>query len=351
MKHLPKLKTQDLVLFLERLELYISSGLTVSHALDISAQGSSSKQQNMIDNIKRSVESGTRVARAIHSSVKIPNTILGLIEHGELSGDLAGALNSSRILLERQDELRKKCLSAMAYPCIIGIFSVCLTFGLVRGVMPQIIPMLKNLHVALPLLTRVVIYISENFLSKGIYFMGGLFLSMVVIFFLYKKNDKIRLFLHLLLRRLPLLGNLFSVYFLSVFLRSTGSLVESGISASSAYANTVKAISFLPLRLSLESNIPEINCGISIGKTLSIHSGKFIPSYVSPLISAGEASGSLGQSLLRAASIIDRDIEHTLKRLTSLIEPVMMAGMGCVVGAIALSIMMPIYDISKVLQK
>jgi len=78
---------------------------------------------------------------------------------------------------------------------------------------------------------------------------------------------------------------------------------------------------------------------------------KRLPKFVSSLVRAGEATGSLGISLTRCASIIDRDIEHSLKRLTSLVEPVMMAGMGGAVGAIALSIIMPIYDISKVLQR
>jgi type II secretory pathway component PulF len=72
--------------------------------------------------------------------------------------------------------------------------------------------------------------------------------------------------------------------------------------------------------------------------------------YIVALVSAGELSGTLGASLLRAANILDRDIEHSLKKLTSLIEPLMMIGLGVIVGSIALSIIMPIYDISKVLQ-
>jgi type II secretory pathway component PulF len=75
-----------------------------------------------------------------------------------------------------------------------------------------------------------------------------------------------------------------------------------------------------------------------------------MPSYVAPLVAAGEASGNLGKALSRAARILDRELDHSLKRLTALIEPAMMLGMGAAVGSIALSIMMPIYDISKALQ-
>jgi len=125
-------------------------------------------------------------------------------------------------------------------------------------------------------------------------------------------------------------------------------LIESGLSSTQAYARTASVISLLPLKESFLSDLGDIFRGVSFG---SVMSGKKMPPYIVPLLQAGEASGTLGASLSRAAAILDRGIEHSLHRMTSLIEPVMMAGMGCIVGAIALSIMMPIYDISKVLQK
>ncbi|NCW28743.1 MAG: hypothetical protein EBV83_10740, partial [Verrucomicrobia bacterium] len=96
------------------------------------------------------------------------------------------------------------------------------------------------------------------------------------------------------------------------------------------------------------SEIKNISNGIPLGDIIA---KKKMPQFVAPLIHAGEASGTLGNSLLRASLILDRDIENILRKITALIEPIMMAGMGCIVGSIALSIMMPIYDISKVLQK
>ncbi len=344
-----KWKRRDIILLLERLELYISSGLPIDKTLLIIEQGISKRQKISIEKVRNQVISGSLLSKSLAESIGLSKTLSGLIEHGESSGELGKALGTARKLLERQDELLKKCLSALAYPIIIGIFALLLTFGLVRGVMPQIIPMLKSLHVQLPLLTRVVMTISENIISYGLYMFIGALLTIGIFGFTYRKSKKFKFICHATIIQVPIIGQLIYNYSLSLFLQSCGALVESGLQIGQSFTSTAATVPLMPLSKLLQAELPHIRKGISLGKILENRSRK-IPSYVSALLIAGEASGTLGSSLIRAASIIDRDMEHSLKRLTSLIEPVMMAGMGCVVGGIALSIMMPIYDISRVLQ-
>jgi type II secretory pathway component PulF len=345
-----KLKTRDLIMFFERLELYVSAGLSLDTALRIMTKGNNDQYQlSPYERIRLDINKGYSLYKSVSTHIRISKTTEGLIEHGESSGQLQKSFVTARHLLEREDELKKTCLSALAYPVIIGLFAVLLTIGLVRGVMPQIIPMLKGLRVELPLLTRIVIYISDHLVSSGSYILVGIILAAVLHIFLFRKYTGYKKSIQSILLRLPFVGTLLYAYSLSLFLQSCGSLVESGISVATAYANTTKAITLIPLAKFLEGFVPDINRGVQLGTILE-NKSKRIPGYVSSLLIAGEASGSLGTSLLRAAQIIDRDIGHSLKRLTSLIEPVMMAGIGCIVGGIALSILMPIYDISKVLQ-
>ena len=342
-----KWKRSDLILFLEKLELYVSAGLTINRGLEISAQGMPKRKALGIDAMRKSVESGASVSSALSQNVRIPKTILSLIEQGESSAELSSAFHTARILLEKEDELFKKCASALTYPLIIGAFAVLLTIGLMKGVMPQIIPMLKSLHVQLPLITRIVIFISDSLLSYGIYICIALIMCSIAASMAYRKIAFVRRSAHLCWSMVPLAGSLIYEYSTSVFLRSCGSLVAAGIPVHHAYKRTADAVSFLPLRDMLALRSGDVAQGAPLSKAF-IH--RRIPPHVPGLIAAGEASGTLGSSMLRAADILDRDIDHMLKRLTALIEPVMMAGMGCTVGAIAVSIMMPIYDISKVLQ-
>ena len=335
-------------MLLERFDLYISSGLSVDQTLRIIRGDLGSRQAACVTIILSSVEAGGKLSGALKQYVGLRESISSLIEHGESSGELASALHAAKTLLEREDELVKKCLSAMIYPSVIGLMAIVLTLGLIRGVMPQIIPMLRGLHVQLPLLTRVVMMVSEGLLSYGLFICGGCIFLGIVVILIYRKYPAIAELSHRLILHIPIVGRLISQYSLTIFLHSCGLLIESGVSTSQAYSNTVRTVTFRPLRAMLEPGTISIQRGQPIGRCLV---GKYVPSYVGSLLKAGEASGSLGASIIHCANIIDRDIENILKRLTALIEPLMMAGMGTIVGAIALSIMMPIYDISKVLQK
>jgi len=138
------------------------------------------------------------------------------------------------------------------------------------------------------------------------------------------------------------------MYVMSIFLRSLGAMISAGVPIPVAYTRASKTLFFEPLRLDLVPQIDRICSGVALSTCLNTGD---IPTHIVSLAMAGEASGSLGSSLLKSAVMLDRDMSHLLKRLTSLIEPIMMVCMGGIVGSIALSIMMPIYDMSRVLQQ
>jgi len=337
-----------MILFLERLELYVSSGLSVDRSLQIIEDDSPAKYRESVRRMRISIESGRPLADSASGMINLPQTAAGLIRHGESSGRLAQSVMAARTMLEHGEELKKKLGSAMAYPVIIGAFASLLTLGLVRGVMPQIIPMLESLHVPLPVLTRAVIALSQGFISYGAY--GGLASVGLIaaVLFLYKRSAKAKYLSHWLIMRIPIAGRLSADYSISIFLQSCGSLIETGSPAADSYRKSAASVSLMPLRSIFQSKVYGLERGTVIHAAFK---DRAIPGFIPSLLSAGESSGTLGASMLRAAAILDRDIDHSLKRLTALVEPLMMAGMGLAVGSIALSIMMPIYDISKVLQK
>ncbi len=343
-----RFRRRDLILLLERLEMYVSAGLPPTEALSVAGAASSQKQRAALEDVRASLEGGGSLSKNLRERLNAPVSVAGLIEHGEESGGLAKSLASARMILEREDALTKSCISSMAYPSVIAIFAIILTLGLMRGVMPQIIPLLKSLHVQLPLLTRIVIATSEGLTRYGLYALLVCTVVVPAFLYTYKKSAAAHFFCHAVVLRLPIVGHIIRQYTCALMMRSLGSLVESGAALADSYANVIGTMSVMPLRAAFDRQAVDISRGISLGSILA--GIKHIPAYIAPLISAGESSGTLGVSLVRAADILDRDIEHALKRLTALVEPVMMAIMGCAVGAIALSIMMPIYDVSRALQ-
>jgi type II secretory pathway component PulF len=235
----------------------------------------------------------------------------------------------------------------MAYPCVIGVAATALAVGLVRGIMPQILPLLTGLHSDLPFLTKVVMRLSTWSMDWGVFAGMGSVLTAVIALWSYKRFEHVKLAVQHCLLHTPIIGALAERYALTTFFRSFGMLMESGMTADKAYIRAASAPTMIPIKRRLLSGIAALEKGEKIGHILD---QKGVPRSISPLISSGESSGRLPSALSRAAVILDREIDHSLKRLTALIEPVMMLGMGCMVGSIALSIMMPIYDISKTLQ-
>ena len=335
-------------MLIESLEMYIGAGLSVDAALRAAAGGVPEKRRPPLQHLLRSVEGGGTIGDSLGSVIHVPPVVCALIVCGESAGDLAGGFAAARKVMEREDDLRKKCLSALAYPMIIGLAAAGLTLWLMRGIMPQITPMLRGLRVELPIMTRIVMRLSEGMVMFGAYGAIVLVILVAAIVFAYRRSPVFRYRVHALVMSIPLVGRSVRSYGLGIFLGSCGALVESGMSLPQACRGAASATPLLPLRAVLTAETLAVERGTGLGVALSL---VHVPAYVTSLVSAGEVSGSLGVSLLRASSIIDRDLEHALRRMTSLIEPVMMAGMGCAVGAVAVSIMMPIYDISKAIQQ
>jgi len=335
-------------LLLENLEMYISSGLNLHEAILITCRAFSKKEAAHLQNVKILIEQGQTLSKGFENNINLSPALLGLLEHGESSGNLAQSLKLARTIIEREEALIKSCMSALAYPIIIAIFAFVLTLGLMRGVMPQITPLLKSLHVQLPLITRIVMYMSENIGKFSLYIMIFIVVVLPIGIWAYKRLFKFKLFCHKSIVFTPIVGNLFRQYDLSLFMRSLGGLLLSGANISSSYSQVSDKIFLLPIKIYLNDQTKYVSQGVSLASIFK-KLGQ-IQTYVVPLIQAGEASGTLGQSLMRVSDILDRDIENSLKRITTLIEPIMMIGIGVVIGGIALSIMMPIYDVSRSLQ-
>jgi type II secretory pathway component PulF len=341
-----KWSRRDLVVFFERLELYFASGLAIDTALHLCEEGARIAHANALEFLKKHIESGSTLSSGLVKYLGLSKTLSGIISQGENTGNLTAAIKLTRNSIEKQDELIKKCVSSMIYPCVIGGFCVIFVIGLMRGVMPQIVPMLQGLHTELPIISRVMISCSKAITDYGLYG-GAIFVLLTITAVILYKKKWFKFVIQSFLTKLPLVGSLINNYNIVVFLRSLGTLVDSGLPISDAFRSSVETITFIPIYRLLLPRVGGLSAGLSLDKAFV---NVPMPRYIIALVSAGELSGTLGISLLRAADILDRDIELSLKRMTSLIEPLMMIVMGLIVGAIALSILMPIYDLSKTLQ-
>ena len=336
-------------MLVEQLEMHARSGLSLDLAVQSFGESMPKRLRGKYMRTVGCLRSGKRRSAALGSEFQISGITLNLMDAGERSGTLPEALGTCRQALEREDELVKRCVSAAVYPVAIGFTTILLTIGLVEGVMPQIIPMLTSLHGDLPFLTRAVIWISKCIAAYWGQAVGAGMILTIAVILLPKRIAGIRKFLQEGAIRTPILGSLLCSYSFVAFFGSLGSMLEAGVPSDKAYQQAADMVVLLPIRQKFLRKIQPLIRGEPFH---TIAAGlPHMPGYAGQLIRSGEKSGRLGASILRIAAMIDRDLDHSLKRMTALLEPAMMLGMGGMVGSVALSIMMPIYDISKALQR
>lgn len=340
--------TSEIASVFERLELYVSAGVPVDASLDLLSSQYAGRASVALKKTAKGVRSGRRLADMLQMEIGAPRLAVHLISHGERAGSLAASLGSASRLLRRQEELMRACVSALVYPVVIGLASCALVAGLLRGVLPQIIPMLLSLHVPLPPLTTFVIWLSGAIETYGAYALICIIILAIAVSTAYKKSLSIRTVFQCILGYVPFVGFVVERYNMSIFMRSCGTMILAGVSSVDSFVSATKGIGFTPLKRRLHACEAGVLRGSPLGRALT---DAHFPRDVAGIIHVGEMSGRLGDSLVRSAECVDRDVEHILRRATSLIEPIMMIAMGIVVGCIALSIMMPIYDISRVMQK
>lgn len=342
-----KISNKVLISILIRLEMYLSSGLSLDQSLDLICQNTSKYDKKIILQIKSDILNGLSLAKSFEMRLTVKNNIITLIENGEATGRLKESLVFCYKLLEKESEFFKKIISALTYPLIIASFSLTLTAIMIQSVLKQIIPLLRSLKVSLPVSTRIIIYISQLVSKSGLWILLSLITIVLAIFFLHTKNSKAKFYSHFIFLHIPILGSFIAKYLLYILFRSYSSLIQSGLVHDLAYKKVVSQCTILPIKKYLQNNIQNIDNGKQISKVFDY---KYFPSYVSPLINAGEISGTLAFAMFRLSEIIERELDDFIKKFTILVEPVMMILVGLIVGFVAISIIVPIYNISNSLQ-
>src|SRR3989344_5874952 len=242
--------------------------------------------------------------------------------------------------------LRKKIISASVYPIIVTIATIGIVTFLMVFLFPKILPIFSSLKYDLPLSTRIVIGIS-NFISHwGLVTLGFLVVVLVAFLITIKKSPTIRLYYHKFLLKIPIIGKIIRDYNLANFTRTMGLLLRSGVTMGEALPISAKTTPNLVYREEYKALSSVVNRGSKLSTHLIIHRALFLD-IVAQIVSVGENSGNLSNSLIYLSEMYEAEIDDFTKNLSSMVEPILMIVMGVLVGFIAISIITPIYGITQ----
>lgn len=337
-----KLTTSEKISFISNLSTMLSAGIPILDAVHSIMEDSKGNVKKVLETLSEDLSQGRRVYT---SFAKFPDVFdkvtVNVVRASEEAGTLDITLKDLRENIRRQNEFNDKVRSALIYPLfIVGLFFIVLLINLVF-VIPKIAQVFKNLKVALPLPTQILIFISDLMLKYTFQFIAGVAIVIVGGYILFTKK---RNFILNIIYSLPLVSELVKLIDLTRLTRSLHLLLTSGLPITAALELTEDVVA----RKKTIEIIKTSQEMVLAGKTLSegLRTGKgYIPTIMIKLIEAGEKTGSLDRSLQDISEYFDYEVTKTLSTLTAVLEPIMLVIVGIVVGGMMLSIIAPIYGL------
>jgi len=339
-KRMGTITMRDRAMFFRQLATMVKAGLNIGNALNILAdQTKNPRLAHAIRKVKVAVDSGFSLSGAMRAQGEFSTLMVSVIQAGEEGGRLEESIDRLATFLERQDELRRKIVSAVSYPVVVILFAFFILYLLITVVMPRFSQVFKGLNVPLPEITLMVFDFS-NWMAEFWYIP----LLAVVAFFMLiiwmNKNRQTRPYLDRVKLKLPILGDIFFKSIMARSNRTLASLVDAGVPILRALEMTSEVTNNDVIGRAYTVLRDAARKGASLGDTAkNIH---VFPIMIAHMMKVGEETGQLETMLDKIAGWFELELDEKIKRLTAILEPILIIFVGGIVAIVALAIFTPI---------
>jgi len=341
-----RVSKQQLIYTTSQLAIMVDTGVTLSTALEgILAQEENPTLKHVLTDLKSQVESGEDSSRALERHPKLfDHTYVSLIRASESTGSMAEMLDRIALYLRKEVETRGKVKAAMAYPMVMMAIAIAVTIFLLTYILPKFTPMFSRKGIQLPLPTTVMMALSETMLNFWYLWILGV-VAIVAGFVYTLRTEPGRAAWDRLKISLPLFGPLFRKISISRSIRTLGTMLSAGVPMLESLRLTSEVSGNVHYRALWRRVEDRVTGGCQVCDALT--GDPLFPSTLVQMITSGEATGKLDMVLEKVSNFYDQEVEASIKTTTSLIEPIMIAFMGVIVGGIGMSMLLPIFSLSR----
>ena len=339
-----KVPLNVLVFFTRQLSTMFSAGLTIERALYfLSTEEKNKKFRKILLKIADDIKKGLLLSNALerHPGV-FSNLYISLVKAGEVSGKLSETLEELSIYLEKVEDTQRKVKSAMYYPVFIIIF----LFVIITVMFTFLIPKFKTVY---DQLGSELPYYTVLFVNMSVWFQNNFFSVMIMIFlslislWIFTLTDTGRLIKDKILLNVPIFGSIIKQNILSKFSKTFGILISSGVPVMEAMELVMKVVDNRVYEIAVKDATKNIENGVSISDSLK-NTGVFPPIMIQ-LFSTGEETGEIDNLSLKASEFYTKQVNASVDRLTSLIEPLLIILVGIVIGGVIIVTYLPIFQV------
>lgn len=340
-----KVKAQEVTIFCRQLATFVSVGVPVTTGLSTIAEQTSDKQLKaaclaMIADIQR----GARLSDAVRAHPQVfPVIIADMVQAAESSGDLEGVLRQASHSIEREASARQKIRAAMIYPSIICCLAVVLTIGIIAFVLPQFKDLYASLGVKLPGIVNILLGLSDFVKKDAILLLAGVLVGFVALG-AWQRSERGRVVRDRVLLRLPVVAPMVRAAVVERFSRTLGDLLSAGVPIGETFAVVIETTSNRVYRKALRTVMAAMGTGQGIYQPLQ--ATRLFPPIVTQMVRVGEETGSLDKHLRETAAMAGEDLDYRIKKMTSVIEPVLILFVGGMVGFVAITMVTTIYSLA-----
>ena len=341
-----RIKSRDVLMFTQQLSSLLRSGMSLSKALDTLARRTQKKAlAEILGDLRSGIEQGESLSDSLSKHPKIfSRFFVNLIKAGEASGTLDAVLLRLGKHQQQMAEVREKVVGALLYPLVIVCVGICVIVFFMLVMVPRFAMMFKEMGRTMPLPTRILIGISDAFV--GYWWVGVLLIvGAVMAYRIRVRSPEGRLAIDGLKLRLPVFGGIITANAFGQFARTLATLLENGVPV----LNALQIVEDTMGNRVIANEIREARTRVTDGTSLSqpLAKGKIFPPLLIDMLAVGEESGEVVPALANIADTYESELSRTLKVFTTLLEPAIIIFMAMVVGAIVLSVLMAVFDITS----
>jgi len=342
----PSVKTEQLVIFSRQLATMVASGIPVVGALDVLGEQIEDRTfRHILRRIKGDVEGGSNLSESLGRHPRVfSDFFVNMVKAGESSGRLDEILDRVASYLEKTEALKRKVRASLFYPALVSFLAFGITTFLVIVVVPRFKEIFTSLGGQLPFATQLLLSTSD-FVRQ--YFLAEILLVVISLttFRVYINTGLGRLWFDRTKLKLIVIGKLLQKVAIARFARTLATLVRSGVPILTSLEIVAKTAGNKVIELAVLGARSSIKEGENIANPLA--QSKVFPPMVSRMISVGEKTGELERMLTKIADFYESEVDAAVTGLTSLIEPLVIAGLGFVVGGIVIALFLPVFKISQ----
>ncbi|OPY64448.1 MAG: putative type II secretion system protein F [Syntrophorhabdus sp. PtaU1.Bin050] len=316
----------------------------------ITNQLDSEKEREIVGYLRDQVREGTPLSEALKAYPKVFDELfIYSVQAGERSGALDSILTYQADLLEDRAVLRGRIKTALIYPAIMATVGTGVLLFLMVYVVPMVMKIFERMNQQLPLATRILISLADfvnNYLYIGIM---GVAVGITLFWRWIKKSPKGRFMWDTFLLKLPVYGNLYNMVLVNRFTRIMATLLKSGVTMVQSIVVVSRTMKSVIVRDSVMKVAQMVEGGSDL--SVALRATSVFPSYVADMVAVGESTGNIEEMLARVAEYYEIHVNQKITAFTSMVEPVIILSMGVIVAFVLVSVLLPLFEMNKILVK